>query len=65
MTSRYAARAPSTSPSLRLQDLAEPVLELEHFVRRLGDLGLAREDVGELRPALGLRVEAIESADGA
>ncbi len=50
---------------LRLQYLAEAVLELEHFVRRLCNFGLAGEHVCELRPALGLRVEAIERADGA
>ena len=32
-------------PQLASADLAEAVLELEHFVRRLGDLGLAGEHV--------------------
>ncbi len=47
-----------------LQDLAEPVLQLEHFVGRVGDFGLARQHVRELRPARRLRVEPIEGADG-
>ena len=37
----------------RLVDLAEAVLELEDLVGRLADLGLAREDLDELAPALG------------
>ena len=47
----------------RLVDLAEAVLELEDLVRRLADLGFAREDLRELAPALGLREEPIERAD--
>ena len=46
-----------------LLHLTEAVLELEDLVGRLADLGLALEDARELRPALGLEVEAIERAN--
>jgi hypothetical protein len=47
-----------------LVHLAEAVLELELLVRGLRDLGLAREDLREIAPALGHGEEAIERADG-
>jgi len=49
---------------LGLVHLTEPILELEDLVRRLTDLGLAREDGGELAPSLGRREESIERLDG-
>jgi hypothetical protein len=48
-----------------LVDLTQAVLELEDLVRALTDLGLARQDLRQIVPALGLREQAIERAHGA
>ncbi len=46
-----------------LVDLAQAVLELEDLVRRLADLGFARQDLREITPALGPQEEPVERAD--
>src|SRR5262245_3836498 len=48
----------------KLVDAAQAVPELRDLVGALADLGLPREDVGELAPALGLAEEPIEGANG-
>ena len=48
---------------LPLVHLPKAVAELDDLFGRLGDLRLARQDLRELGPALGLRVEAVERAD--
>ena len=47
-----------------LEDLTEPVAELDHVVRGLRDLGLTRQDLGEICPPRRLEQEAIERAQG-
>src|SRR5438874_531710 len=46
----------------QLLDLAQSVAQLEHVVGRLSNLGFAREDTGELRPAITLLVQPVERA---